>query len=94
MAKAFWWTVGFDMALALTGGHSGVNVYSDGGLETFAGFTGWVQLEVHCTNTTILKGGRPNRYCLKGPSGQTCFKAAIVALWVPLDEIPSMVFLP
>ena len=75
-------------------GNSGVNVYSDGGLETFNGFTGWVQLEVRCTNTTHLKGkGRHKRYCVRGPSGQTCFKAAIVALWVPLEEVPPMVLL-
>ena len=75
-------------------GNSGVNVYSDGGLETFNGFTGWVQLEVRCTNTTHLRGkGRHKRYCVRGPSGQTCFKAAIVALWVPLEEVPPMVFL-
>ena len=74
-------------------GNSGVNVYSDGGLETFNGFTGWVQLEVHCTNTTKLTGGRHGRYCVNGPFGQICFKAAIVALWVPLEEVPPMVFL-
>ena len=36
----------------------------------------------------------PHANCVKGPSGEKCFMAAIVALWVPLDEIPSMVFLP
>ena len=74
-------------------GNSGVNVYSDGGLETFVGSTGWVQLEVHCVNTTKLKNGRAKRYCVNGPSGETCLKAAIVALWVPLDEVPPIVFL-
>ena len=72
-------------------GSSGVNVYSDGGLETFAGSTGWVQLEVRCTNTTKLKGGREGRYCVCGPSGEVCNKAALVALWVIYDEVPKMV---
>ena len=72
-------------------GCSGVNVYSDGGLETVAGSTGWVQLEVRCTNTTKLKGGREGRYCVCGPSGEVCNKAALVALWIIYDEVPKMV---
>ena len=72
-------------------GNIGVNVYSDGGLDTFAGSTGWVQLELRCTNTTKLKGGAPNRYCINGPSGDICYKAAIVALWVLWDEVPAMI---
>ena len=52
----------------------------DGGLETFAGSMGWVQLEVRCTITTTLKGGRSNRCCLCGPSGEVCYKAALVVL--------------
>ena len=72
-------------------GCSGVNVYSDGGLETFAGSTGWVQLEVRCTNTTKLKGGRQGRYCVRGPSGEVCNKAALAALWIIYDEVPKMV---
>ena len=67
-------------------GNIGVNVYSDGGLDTFAGSTGWVQLELRCTNTTKLKGGAPNRYCINGPSGYSCYKAAIFALWVLWDD--------
>ena len=74
-------------------GNSGVNVYSDGGLETFHGSKGWVQLEVRCTNTTKLTGGRDKRYCVKGTAGAQCLKAALVALWVPMDEVPSMVAL-
>lgn len=74
-------------------GCSGVNVYSDGGLETFDGSKGWVQLEVRCTNTTKLKGGRQGRYCVCGPSGEVCNKAALVALWVIYDEVPKMVAL-
>ena len=74
-------------------GCSGVNVYSDGGLETFDGSKGWVQLEVRCTNTTKLKGGREGRYCVCGPSGEVCNKAALVALWVIYDEVPKMVAL-
>ena len=73
--------------------HKGVNLYSDGGLETFDDCTGWVQLEVRCTNTTKLRGGRNNRYCVSGPSGDICNKVAIVALLVPLAELPSIVFL-
>ena len=74
-------------------GNSGVNVYSDGGLETFGSCTGWVQLEVSCTNTTKLKGGRGHRYCIRGPGGEVCRKAALVALWVLWDETPSLVLL-
>ena len=74
-------------------GLSGVNVYSDGGLDTFAGSEGWVQLEVLCTNTTRIPSGRKKRYCVRGPCGEVCHKAAIVALWVLFDEIPSMVYL-
>lgn len=75
----------------------GVNVYADGGLETFEDCRGeptrgWVQLEVRCTNTTRLTGkGRRHRYCINGPSGQVCLKAALQALWVPMDELPPIV---
>ena len=73
------------------GPHSGVNVYKDGGLETFsASNPGWVQLEVDCCCTTKLKGGRINRYCVKGPRLQTCKKAVIRALWVPIEELPVL----
>ena len=71
----------------------GVNVYSDGGLETFDGSMGWVQLEVLVVNTVKLKGGRCNRYCVCGPQKEVCHKAAIVALWVPLQEVPPIVYL-
>ena len=77
-------------------GHSGVNIYSEGGLETFNGFKGpkgWVQLEVRCSNTTRLVGGRPGQYCVKGPRREVCNKVALVALWVRLDEIPPLVLL-
>ena len=69
----------------------GVNVYADGGLETFEGSVGWVQLEVRCMNTTSLKGGRRHRYCINGPPGQVCEKVVAMALWLPTDEIPSIV---
>ena len=49
---------------------SGVNVWSGLGAETFAGCTGWVSLEVRCTNTTPLKGGRRGGHCIRGPSGE------------------------
>ena len=74
-------------------GRSGVNVYSDGGCETFENSKGWVQLEVKCTNTTKLQGGRSNRYCICGPYGEVCYKAALVALWIPYDDVPSIVAL-
>ena len=74
-------------------GNSGVNVYSDGGLETFHGSKGWVQLEVRCTNTTKLQGGRTNRYCVNGDRGEVCRKVAIVALWIIVDELPPFVFM-
>ena len=70
----------------------GVNVYADGGLETFEGHQGWVQLEVRCQKTTHL-GGREQRYCICGPRDELCLYAALVALWVPKDEIPPMVLL-
>ena len=74
-------------------GDSGVNIYSDGGLETFGGSKGWVQLEVRCTNTKKLKGGRVNRYCVKGRPGEVCHKVAIVALWILYEEVPPMIML-
>ena len=79
-------------------GNSGVNVYSDGGLETFDPSTSdeesiWVQLEVRCCNTTSLKGGRAGRFCINGQKGEICYKAAVVALWVPKVQLPAMVFL-
>ena len=74
-------------------GNVGVNVYADGGLETFEGAQGWVQLEVLCQKTTRLRGGRSGRYCICGPSDQICKYAALEALWVPKDELPNMVLL-
>ena len=74
-------------------GHSGVNVYSDGGLETFIGSQGWVQLEVEVCDVTRLKDGRINRYCIKGTPFETCEKVVMTALWVPRAELPSIVFL-
>ena len=72
----------------------GVNVYADGGLETFEGTQGWVQLEVLCQKTTRLGGrGREHRYCMCGPSDELCLYAALEALWVPKDELPAMVLL-
>ena len=70
-------------------GCRGVNIYSDGGYETFAGSQGWVQLELLCLNTTKLQGGRQNRYCIRGPRGAICYKASILALWIPYDEVPT-----
>ena len=71
----------------------GVNVYADGGLETFNGYKGWVQLELKCIGTTRLKGGRARRYCVKGKTSEICKRVSIVALWVPRDELPSMICL-
>ena len=71
----------------------GVNVYADGGVETFEGSEGWVQIEVWYTNTTKLKGGRAHRFCVNRPSGHVCKKVVLVALWVPCDEVPSLVML-
>ena len=70
-------------------GCNGVNIYSDGGYETFAGSQGWVQLELRCSNTTKLQSGRPNRYCIRGTKGEICYKASLLALWVPCDELPT-----
>ena len=74
-------------------GNSGVNVYSDGGLETFHGSQGWVQLEVEVCDTTKLKDGRANRYCVRGTPFETCEKVVLTALWVPMKELPSIVYL-
>ena len=74
-------------------GLSGVNIYSDGGYETFADCKGWVQLEVRCSNTTKLHGGRENRYCIRGKKEDVCYKAALLALWIPYDEVPSIIAL-
>ena len=70
-----------------------VNVYSDGGLETFDGDTRWVSLEVKCTNTKELSRGREHRYCINGSSYHICHKVALVALLVPYEEVPNMVAL-
>ena len=75
------------------GGNVGVNVYADGGLETFEGVQGWVQLEVLCQKTTRLVRGRRHRYCICGPNDELCLYVALKALWVPMDELPGMVLL-
>ena len=72
-------------------GNSGVNIYSDGGLETFDGSRNRAQIEVECNSTKTLSGGRPNRYCIRGPGGEICMNASLRALWVPRDELPSIV---
>ena len=74
-------------------GNSGVNVYSDGGLETFHGSQGRVQLEVEVCDTPKLKDGRANRYCVRGTPFETCEKVVLTALWVPMNELPSIVYL-
>ena len=71
-------------------GNSGVNVYSDGGLDTFKGHTGWVSLQVKCTNTKKLNGGADNRYCINGPKNDICYKAVLMNLLVPEEEVPLM----
>ena len=73
--------------------NSGVNVYADGGLETFGDSTGWCQLEVDCSQTKRLQGGRGARYCIRGEGGTLCRKVALRALWVPFAEIPWPIFL-
>lgn len=76
-------------------GHSGVNVYSGGGLDTFDSQSapGWVQLEVACCNTTKLKKGRGHTYCIQGPGFQVCQQAVLLARWVPMVELPNIVWL-
>jgi hypothetical protein len=74
-------------------GNIGVYLYSDGGVDTFEYTRGWVSLEIMACNTTRLRGGRVNRYCVNGPTGVACMKAVLNALWVPFDELPSLVFL-
>ena len=74
-------------------GHSGANANSDGGLETFLGSTGWARLEAEVRDATKLKGGRENRHCVKGPAFQRCAKVALIAPWVPMAELPSIVWL-
>ena len=70
----------------------GVNVYADGGLETFKREEpGWVQLEVECNSTTRLQSGRAHRYCIKGISGEVCRKARLCALWVLTEELPLII---
>ena len=69
----------------------GVNIYADGGLETFYGPERRAQPEVHCTNTKKLQGGRPGRYCVNGPFNHVCTKVVIVAVWVPSDQVPWIV---
>ena len=71
--------------------NAGVNIYADGGLETFHGSERWAQLEVHCTNTKKLQGGRGHRYCANGPFNHVCKKIVLVALWVPFVQVPYFV---
>ena len=56
------------------GKNIGVNVYGDGGFETFEGCKGWCQFEVEASNITRLRGTRANRYCVRGSSGEICRK--------------------
>ena len=72
---------------------SGVNMYADGGCETFEGDNAWVGLEVWATGTSKLCSGRAGRYCVRGPGGDRCRKVLLKALWVPLDEVPPCVLL-
>ena len=70
----------------------GVNVYADGGLETFKPqWPGWVQLEVECNSTTKLQSGRGHRYCVKGASGELCMKVRLCTLWVLVYELPPII---
>ena len=71
--------------------NSGVNIYADGGLETFYGDELWGQFEVLCTNTTKLHGGRDHRYCVNGPFNEICRKVVLIALWVPSNHVPFFV---
>ena len=72
--------------------NSGVNIYADGGLETFYyGDEPWGQFEVLCTNTTKLHGGRDHRYCVNGPFNEICRKVVLIALWVPSNHVPFFV---
>ena len=80
----------FRFGICTHNGNAGVNVYADGGIETFGSSSGWVSLEVECCNTTALRGGRPGRYCVRGPGGDICRKVALRALWVPYEEVPDM----
>ena len=66
----------------------GVNFYTDGGLETFAGSTGWVQLEINVTKATKIKSGRAHRYCIIGPPGEKCSFVSLSALLIPFEEVP------
>ena len=74
-------------------GNSGVNVYSDGGYETFQGSVDWVQLEAEVCDTTRLRDGRINRYCVRGPAYEICDKVVLKALWIPFDQLPGIVWL-
>ena len=67
---------------------SGVNVYADPALETFAGSVGWVQLQLGVRFTIKLKVGRSSRYCVRGPVGEWGKYALLCFLWVSLEEIP------
>ena len=71
---------------------AGANVYGDRGLETFENSSGWIQFEVKCCKTTRLRGGRRSRHCINGPGNTPCTKAALMALWVPYDELPHAIY--
>ena len=69
-------------------GCSGVNVYSDGGCETFADSKRWVQLEVRCSNTTKLQGGRANRYCIRGKMEKFAIRLLCLLYGFPTTMFP------
>ena len=73
------------------GKRSGVNVNVDGSW-TFENSTGWVALECDAVGLAKLRHSW-KKYCVQGPAYHKCFKVALKALWVPVDELPDFIFL-
>ena len=85
--------------------HAGPDQGGDGGIWTFRPGSypspddAWVALELYVTAAKVLKGGCPLRYCINATADRRalnplwCPYAVIVAMLVPLPDVPSYVTL-
>ncbi len=85
--------------------HAGPDQRGDGGIWTFRPGSypspddAWVALELYVTAAKVLKGGCPLRYCINATADRRalnplwCPYAVIVAMLVPLPDVPSYVTL-
>ena len=70
-------------------GCKGVEVHAYGSLDQFEGCHDRVQLEIHACGLEKLTNTH-FKYCMKGEAPNICMRARLVALWVPMDEVPRM----